>query len=496
MFQLHRCHLLQTFLLFLSGAALAEPVVVWPQPTVPPGRSAATYPVAPVAWLDYFQEHLKQKAKAGQVDLVFDGDSITDRWQSTGLKVWNEHYGDRHPLDVGIGADGIEHALWRLDHGEVDGLNPKLVVLMIGTNNIQAHTPEQVAEGIRALVADYRSHLPDSHILLLGIFPRGARPTDPLRARIAQVNQSIASLDDGKNVTYLDIGAKFLQPDGTIAAGMMPDFLHPTEKGYEIWADAIQPFIDRYCPKSEASTAAVAPSHPVPTAQPVVTWPLPEPPAGTNPLLFAVPNLDWYIHWFGRFENNLNEIKTGSHDLIFDGDGNVENWKIRGLDVWTKRYGAIKAIDLAINDQIQNALWRVQHGELNGQNPRLVVLLDGFLNLNQDPSQIADGIKMLVQEYETRCPDAHILLLGVLPRGAEAQSPTREWISKINKILATFDDARKVTFMDIGPKFLQPDGTLSAEIMPDFNHLSARGYPIWADAIQPVIDQYFPKTAH
>ena len=486
--------MLPALVFFISAAAaFAEPIAVWPQPHVPPGQSASTFPLAPVAWLDDFQAHLNKKANAGRVDLVFDGDSITDHWESTGLTVWKEYYANRHALDVGIGADGIEHALWRLDHGEVDGLNPKLIVLMIGTNNIQAHTPGQVAEGIEALVADYRKRIPGAHVLLLAIFPRGARPTAPLRAKIAEVNHRIASLDDGGNITYLDIGEKFLQPDGTISAVDMSDFLHPTEKGYRIWADAIEPMIDRYCPKPEPSP--MVHGSPAPLLQTVVTWPLPEPPAGTNPLLFPVPNLDWYIHWFSRFQNNLDQARSGSHDLIFDGGGIAENWKGPGRDVWTKHYGGIRAIDLAIEDQVQNALWRVRHGELDGQAPKLVVLLEGFQNLNQDPAQVADGIKLLVQEYETRCPSSHILLLGVLPRGAAAQSPTRDWISKINKILAGFDDGRKVTFMDIGQKFLLPDGTLSAKIMPDFMHLSAGGYLTWAGAIQPVVDQYFPKAA-
>jgi lysophospholipase L1-like esterase len=488
--------LVPLFLLVMAATVEADPIVIWPKATPPPGTPASCFPVAPVQWLDYFQVKLNLKAKAGPVDLVFDGDSITDRWQNekAGLAVWRERLADRRALDVAIGGDGIEHALWRLDHGEVDGLDPKLVVLMIGTNNIQAHTSEEVAEGVKNLVADYRKHLPNAHILLLGIFPRGAKPTDPLRAKIAQVNQSISSLDDGKAITFLDFGAKFLEPDGTLSAEMMPDFLHPLEKGYRIWADAIQPIVDQYCPKSDAAPAATAPST-TPTPQLVVTWPLPEPPSGTNPLLFGIPNVEWIIHWFSRFQNNLNQVQSGSHDLIFDGHDVIENLKGTGQDVWKERYAGIKVVDLAIAEQIQNTLWRAQHGELAGQDPKLVVLQTGFDWPSQNLNEIAQGIKLLVQEYETRCPQAHILLLGILPRGAEAHSPTRDWIASINKILATCDDGKRVTFLDIGPKFLQPDGTISKEIMPDFRQLSPQGYVLWADAIQPVVDRYFPRPA-
>jgi len=481
----NRLIIVPALLLALASIAAADPIVVWPKPSLPPGQSVYTFPVVPVQWLEYFQQRLDMKAKAGGVDLLFDGDSITDHWPSVGPKSWNEYYSDRHAFDVAIGGDGIEHALWRLGHGEVDGLDPKLIVLMIGTNNIQKYSPPQVAEGIRALVADYRKRLPKSHILLLGIFPRGHLPTDPLRSKIAQVNQSICSLDDGATVTYLDIGSKLLQPDGTIAADVMSDFLHPTEKGYEIWADAIQPIVDRYCPKSETPAAATK----TPAPQFVVTWPLPEPPAGTNPLLFPVPNLEWVIHWFSGFQNNLNLTRSHSYDLIFDGDGFVANWQFQGRDVWLQHYGARNAINLAPGDQIQNIFWRVQHGELDGQNPKLIVLMVTFLNLNQVPSQIADAVKLLLREDEARCPNAHVLLLGVPPRGT-AQSPNRPWIAKMNAILATFDDGSKVTFMDIGPKFLQPDGEVPSDLMPDGIRLTAKAYAVLADAIQPVVDRY------
>ena len=216
---------------------------------MPPGASESTFGVPQNQWLDYFQTKLATKSKAGPVDLVFDGDSITDHFESVGLRVWKQFYGQRHALDVAIGGDGVEHALWRLDHGEVDGLEPSLVVLLIGTNDIRAHPPQQVAEAIRTLVADYRQRLPSSHILLLAIFPRGPKATDPFRDRITQVNRSIASLDDGAHITYLDIGSIFLRPDGSIPPEIMPDFLHPNDKGYEMWANAIEPMIERYCRK-------------------------------------------------------------------------------------------------------------------------------------------------------------------------------------------------------------------------------------------------------
>jgi lysophospholipase L1-like esterase len=485
-----RSFLVPAILLALSVAAVAEPLVLWPVPKAPAGTPVDVYPLPRYDWLANFAGRL-DLAKKGGYDLVFDGDSITDFWLGRGKAVWDAHYVPLHAIDFGISGDRTEHLLWRLDRGQVDGLHPKLVVIMIGTNNMGANTAEEIAAGDKAIVAEYRKRLPDAHILLLGIFPRSEKATDPVRAKIAQVNQIISKLDDGKHVTYLDIGAKFLEPDGTLTREIMPDFLHPSEKGYQIWADAIQPVVDQYCPKSAASTATTpAPAESTPME--TITWPLPPVPAGTPTTIFPAPRADW----FGRFAGNLDKLKNGPYDLVFDGDSITDNWQGPGHDVLAQRFAGIKVLDIAIGgDQTQHVLWRLQHGDLEGQNPKLIMLMIGTNNGGRNPADIAACIKTIIGEYETRCPNAHILLLGVFPRGAEAKSGSREWIANINKILATYDDGKKVTFMDIGAKFLQPDGTLTKEIMPDFLHPSAAGYTIWADAIQPVIDQYFPKPA-
>jgi lysophospholipase L1-like esterase len=161
--------------------------------------------------------------------------------------VWNQCYAPRHAANFGISGDRTQHVLWRIDNGELDGIKPKVVVLMIGTNNTgkekdgkpRNSVPETVA-GVIALVQDIRTRLPDSKILLLGIFPRGEFD-DPQRAQVALVNTVIAKLDDGKMIKYLDIGPEFLELDGTLPKSIMPDLLHPNEHGYEIWAKAMEP---------------------------------------------------------------------------------------------------------------------------------------------------------------------------------------------------------------------------------------------------------------
>jgi lysophospholipase L1-like esterase len=196
-------------------------------------------------------EGFVQETQKGGIYILFLGDSITDGWRDKGSNVWNKYYTPRHAANFGIGGDRTQHVLWRMDHGELDGIKPKVVVLMIGTNNTGKETDHktprntvpEVAEGVQAVVNDIRAKLPDSKILLLAIFPRGTL-NDPQRAQVVLINTLIARLDDGKTVKFLDIGPKFLEFDGTLPKSIMPDLLHPNAQGYQIWADAMEPALD------------------------------------------------------------------------------------------------------------------------------------------------------------------------------------------------------------------------------------------------------------
>ena len=197
-------------------------------------------------WVERHEGFVKI-AQAGGVDLLFLGDSITDFWRNRGSNVWNKYYGARHAANFGISGDRTEHVLWRIDQGELDGIKPRVVVLMIGTNNTgkdknghPRNANTETIQGVQAVVARIREKLPETKILLLAIFPRGAFD-NPQRAQVALLNTVIAKLDDGDKVKFLDIGPKFLEADGTLPTSIMPDLLHPNARGYEIWADAIEP---------------------------------------------------------------------------------------------------------------------------------------------------------------------------------------------------------------------------------------------------------------
>jgi lysophospholipase L1-like esterase len=171
-----------------------------------------------------------------------------------------------------------------------------------------------------------------------------------------------------------------------------------------------------------------------------VVWPLPPAPAGTVRATYPVPRIDWLV----RFQSNLDKLKSGPYDLILDGDSITDFWQTKGKDVWAAHFGSIKMADFAIaGDQVQHVLWRLQHGELEGQNPKLIMLMVGTNNLGEDPKEVADGIKLLLNEYETRCPSTHILLLGVFPRGAAAISPARDWVAKVSSLISSYADGKR-----------------------------------------------------
>jgi beta-glucosidase len=179
--------------------------------------------------------------------LLFIGDSITQGWEGGGKEVWTRYYGARQAINLGIGGDRTQHVLWRLENGNLEGIQPKAAVIMIGTNNSNGedNTPGQIADGVRAIVLRLREQLPQMKILLLGIFPRGEN-FNPQRGKILQVNQVLQKLDDGRQIIFLDIGHRFLTSEGLIPGELMPDYLHLTPKAYGIWAQAIESILARW----------------------------------------------------------------------------------------------------------------------------------------------------------------------------------------------------------------------------------------------------------
>ena len=214
-----------------------------------PAPNVATTPLQrPEPGLQARHAQFNEVSGKGEAEGVCRGDSITQGWEGAGEAAWEQHWAPLKAANFGIGGDRTEHVLWRLENGNFDGLKPKAIVLMIGTNNTghqgrngYACTAQQTAEGVKLILEKLKAKAPEAKVLVLGIFPRGADKEDKFRKQNEETNAIIKGYADEKTVWYMDIGAKFLQPDGVLAQEIMPDRLHLSPKGYEIWAEAIEP---------------------------------------------------------------------------------------------------------------------------------------------------------------------------------------------------------------------------------------------------------------
>jgi lysophospholipase L1-like esterase len=246
----------------LLALALAFAPCAWAQEVPAPPANTATNPVPKLEndsydWQARHADVLRiQQALDPEVVLI--GDSITHFWggepkarNANGPKAWQSAFGAYRTLNMGFGWDRTQNVLWRIDHGELDGLKPRVVVLHIGTNNTSGtpnareNTPDEIAAGIRAIIARVQAKAPEAKIILMAVFPREEKPDHPRRGKIAAINQRLAGFAQLPGVTFLDIGPKLLQADGKVSRSIMFDFCHPAEAGYQIWADALAPLLAR-----------------------------------------------------------------------------------------------------------------------------------------------------------------------------------------------------------------------------------------------------------
>lgn len=247
--------------LVVLAALLALPFAFAQPPAAPapaPAKvdaSAAIEKTDPSGRFRKMHESFLARRTSGPIGVLFLGDSITAGWAApTRAHIWETYYGKWQPANFGIGGDQTQHVIWRIENGELDGISPKVVVLMLGTNNTGGHTAAEIAAADKKIVAMIRAKLPQTKVLVLAVFPRGARKdqagkiTEAALADAAKrqavidgVNAELAKLDDGKMVRFLDINSVFLGQDGKIPFSIMPDQLHPNTAGYQLWADAMQP---------------------------------------------------------------------------------------------------------------------------------------------------------------------------------------------------------------------------------------------------------------
>ena len=435
--------------------------------------------------------------KQDACELLMIGDSIIDTLHEFGGKyapleaVWDKHYAPRHAVDLGHSGIRTEGTLANLEGGEMGGRTPKAAVLLIGTNNSDdrhyptTHTPEQICEATKAIVASIRRQSPATKVLILRIFPRGGdgepgvgegifHSSEKCIETVRRAGELTAQLADGKQVFWLDINHVFLRTDGSMNTDLMPDLLHPNQAGAEAWAQAIEPTL-----------AQLIGDQPILDPQP-------------NPLLVpATSGGDGTYQWMQR-HNSALKAKSSKPLVVFIGDsithhfGGIptEGTPPAGQAVWDRLFTRERpAINLGFGaDRIQQVLWRLDHGELDGISPKRVVLMVGanhVLGGTEPPEMVVTGIGACLQRIRAKTPEAKITLMAVLPCRNPASHPDRLKVLRINHGLAALARQAQIDFLDLGAKFLDSDGNIPAALMSDAVHPTLAGYQIWGDALAP-----------
>jgi len=446
-------------------------------------------------WAERHKAVLEAVRSHPDTQLLLIGDPITNNYDKANppdenfQPVWKRFYEPRKALNLGFSGDTTANVLWRLDHGEVDGLHPKAVVLLIGTNNTGQQwnqTAEETESGIDAVVADLEQRLPQTNILLLGILPSDI--SNNKTKRDWTINRYLAACyGEHPRVAYLDIGSIFYK-NGSLNTAVFYDprlpqhgkALHPDTNGQRMMAEAIEPTL--------AKLMGDTPQSPLESMTDI------------NTAVIPVARLELDIYdWYARHHAVLQLLKEMKPRVVLIGDSITHFWggppissRLNGPMAWQRAFGNMPVINMGFGwDRTQNVLWRLRQGEFEGLRPQWVILAIGTNNLTgttnaraNTPEEIVEGIDAICREIRRSSPESRIVLMAILPRGAKPNDPLRKPIQNTNRLLARrFASDSSVTYLDIGASFLAADGSLPVTMMPDGTHPSDAGYQIWADAL-------------
>ncbi|MFM7809149.1 MAG: GDSL-type esterase/lipase family protein [Planctomycetota bacterium] len=290
--------------LLATAAHAQRPGASAPPPRIPPAtvdtkgeppaaiaddRPACLTPVSRDAGAKARQDEVLRRVREATPEtarVVFIGDSITEGWENAGLEAWKRDFAPLGALEIGVGGDRTEHLLWRLQQAPLKPLDPKVIVLMIGTNNASTgrDTGELITRGVRAVAEELHAQCPAAKVLVLDIPPRGAQ-MNPLRGIVLQVNQALSQVAWPEGVRFVRVADQFARGDGGIDPAVMPDFLHFSPKGYDLWARAILPAVTSAMPAPPPPPAPAAPQEPAaaPASEPPQAEPAPAAPPAANP---------------------------------------------------------------------------------------------------------------------------------------------------------------------------------------------------------------------
>ena len=412
------------------------------------------------------------------------------RLHNAGKEQWAKYFADGRyrALNLGTSGDRTEHVLWRLTEGhELDGYEAKAILLMIGTNNtghfpFEKEPPVDTILGVAEILKVIAEKQPTARTILTSVFPRGKDAADPCRLRNNVVNKELAKFADGRKVIWCDFSDKFLDAGGRLSRDLFPDLLHPNALGYEIWASAVLPLIDR--------VLAADKDEPIPSV-----WP-------SNPQVYGYgahaasqptggfPSVGWW--GAGRPLEKRNEIVGGSgeYDIVMVGDSITHRWELEGIggralfDELKKTYSIL---NLGYGgDRTEHVIWRMENGELEGYKAKLFTLMVGTNNGGKDVEGVSAGVKRIIETIKAKHPESKIVLMPIFPRGASDDHPKRLGNEKVNAVIKDYADGETVIWLDFNKNFFDANGKLTKEIMGDFLHPTEKGYRIWLDAILPV----------
>ncbi|PPU92312.1 GDSL-type esterase/lipase family protein [Xanthomonas albilineans] len=470
----------------VAGASVSQASIV--AAATPTDRADAA------GWMQHHQQILAQVRAHAQTPLLLIGDAIfrSSGSDAAGASAWQRFYGVRGALDLGVDGDATEHVLWRLQHGELDGIQPKVAMLLLRTaaDDRDMRSADDTVLGIDALLATLEQRLPKTRILLLGLLPGSG--SAQARARVDEVNRMLAvRYGEHPRVTYLDVGAVL---SGAALSASAPQAAESLRTSV-----AAAPFAT---PQAQQRLAEAI--------EPTLARLLDEPPqiplsamSDLNTALIPVPWLEQDSYdWYARHHAVLAQGQRLQPQIVLLGDSITHFWggpplatRVGGAQAWRRTFGSARVLNLGFGwDRTQNVLWRLRQGELDGLAPRWVVINIGTNNLagtdharTNTPQETADGVAAVVAEVRRRLPHSKIVLMAILPRGFAADGPLRSPILATNRLLAArFGHDAQVRWLDIGARFLQPDGSLPAALMPDSTHPSEDGYRIWGDALRAV----------
>lgn len=429
-------------------------------------------------------------------NLILIGNSITHNFEKPEFQpVWNQFFAPRKALNLGTSGYRTENLIWNIQNGELEGQSPKVVVLEIGTNNVDEknyptrHTAGELAGGIEAIVKLLRQKLPDTKIIVLRCFPGcygGPNPTSH-RAILERASDIVSKLADGKHIFYCDVNQVFLNMDGAINHDMMPDWLHPSFAGAKAWAQAMEPLLSQLMGDQSLDTDIPA-----------------------NTAIVPVTKLeeDGY-NWWDRHNEVLRIKDSINPEIVLIGNSITHYWggepalksvdgKLRtpnGAKSWDAVFSKYRVLNLGFGwDRTQNVLWRLDHGELDGLHPRTVVIDIGTNNTSQTnnarmntATEIVEGIRSVCMRVRSKLPGAKIILMAVFPREQSPTHPRRILIDDINRLLKDFATTANIKLVDIGPAMLAPDGTYLPGMTSDYCHPTEMGYEVWGNALSSLI---------